>query len=166
ARGAPGPESSRKARADASVPGEARALGERDEQRRAGDEIERQSQPAAACPAARRVLGQRALRRLLERERLGDEVERGPEAHHGVTRERDEQPGPHLGGAPRDKSEASSTSSKATCAGIQKRLRDTPPRSGWIRSKRRGQAGSTTLNSYRPPPSATSASASARPTST
>ena len=42
---------------------------------------------------------------------------------------------------------ATSASSKATCAGIQNRRREMPPRPGMISSGRRGQAGSTTLTS-------------------
>ena len=48
--------------------------------------------------------------------------------------------------------------SNAECAAIQKRLREIPPRTGCMRSGRLGQDGSTTLNSYKPPPRPTSAS--------
>jgi len=48
--------------------------------------------------------------------------------------------------------------SNAVCAAIQKRLREIPPRPGWMRSGRPGQNGSTTMNSYKPPPRLTSAS--------
>src|SRR5262245_37737550 len=40
-----------------------------------------------------------------------------------------------------------------------------PPRCGWMRSGRRGQKGSTTRNSYRPPPSEARARAAASVTS-
>src|SRR4029453_17259068 len=48
--------------------------------------------------------------------------------------------------------------SNAVCAAIQKRLREIPPRVGWMISGRPGQDGSTTMNSYKPPPRLTSAS--------
>jgi len=55
-------------------------------------------------------------------------------------------------------SATASMTSNAECAAIQKRLREIPPRAGCMRSGRLGQDGSTTLNSYKPPPRPTSAS--------
>src|SRR5215472_19078174 len=55
-------------------------------------------------------------------------------------------------------SATASMTSNAECAAIQKRLREIPPRTGCMRSGRLGQDGSTTMNSYKPPPRPTSAS--------
>src|SRR5262249_20433018 len=50
-------------------------------------------------------------------------------------------------------------SSNTVWAGIQNRFREIPPRDGWIKSGRFGQNGSTTRNSYKPPPKDSNASA-------
>jgi hypothetical protein len=47
-------------------------------------------------------------------------------------------------------SDPMTVSSNIVWAGIQKRLRDMPPRVGWIRSGRLGQNGSTTRISVKP----------------
>src|SRR5262245_33755462 len=50
-----------------------------------------------------------------------------------------------------------SSTSNTVCAGTQNRARATPPLRDWMMPGRLGHAGSTTRNSYSPPPSVTHA---------